>query len=51
LRQCADHLIAERFHQTPQLFKAGFVCDVIDFWRLDADEDGKRDWGFGLHGR
>ena len=49
LRHCADNLIAQRLHQAPQLLKAGFVRDVVDVGCLDADEDGKRDWRFGLH--
>ena len=49
LRHRGDHFIAQRFHQPPQFLEAGFVRDVGDVRRLDADEDGKRDRGFGFH--
>jgi hypothetical protein len=50
LRHGADHLVAQRLHQASKFLKAGFVRDLIDVRRLDANEDGERNWRFGLHG-
>src|ERR1017187_10376013 len=49
LRYSADDLVAERLHQTAQLFDISGMRDVVDPRGLDADKDRTRDGWFGFH--
>src|ERR1017187_3822850 len=49
LRYRADDLVAERLHQTAQLFDISGMREVVDARKLDADEDRARDGRFGFH--
>ena len=49
LRYRADDFVAERLHQTAQLFEISGMRDVVDARELDADEDRARDGRFGFH--